>query len=116
MATPTLNHEPIYNQFDTSLEFITARPDYYAEIEEDATKSAEALLRFEALYGEAATQIVIDWCQEHDQTADKAIANIVTPLAYMALGATISYRDENIDGPEVLSQHFGLPAGAFCMA
>lgn len=115
MATPTLNHEQAYDQFDTPVEFITTNFDY-SEIEKKATRSAEALLRFEALYGEAATQAVIEWCEENDQSPDRAIANIVTPLAYMALGATVLYGDEEIDGPEVLGQHFGLPSDAFCMA
>lgn len=116
MTTPTLNHEPTYSQYDTSLEFITIESDDYAETEERAARSAEALLRFEALYGEVATQVVIDWCQENNQPPDRAIANIVTPLAYMALGATISCKDEELDGPEVLGQYFGLPSDAFCVA
>lgn len=116
MATPTLDHEPAYDQFDTSLDLNTMELDYYTEIEEKAARSAEALLRFEALYGETATQVIVDWCEENAQSPDTAIANIVTPLAYMALGATISYGNEEIDGPEALSQHFGLPSDAFRLA
>lgn len=115
MATPTLNHESTYDQFDTPAEFLVTNFDY-SEIEEKAARSAEALLRFEALYGEAATQVVIDWCENNDQSPDIAIANIVTPLAYMALGATISYGNEEIDGPEVLGRYFGLSSDAFSMA